>query len=94
MNKLILNIIIKEKIDLSKELEDKLIKIGYNLKKDNEEEEDEEEDDKYLNKIEIKVKLYKSYNGEYILRFKKKNGEFMNYYEKVEKIKSLVKDII
>ena len=86
MNKLILNIIIKEKIDLSKELEDKLIKI--------EEEEEEEEEDKYLNKIEIKVKLYKSYNGEYILRFKKKNGEFMNYYEKVEKIKSLVKDII
>ena len=44
-------------------------------------------------RIVIQIKLFESYNGEYLLRFVKKEGELFDYIEKIEKIYSLVHEM-
>ena len=54
---------------------------------------DENIDDDILTKnLIIQVKMFETLNGEYILRFKKKYGDLSDYYQKIEKILSLVKN--
>ena len=71
--------------------------IPEDLKKEIEEEnEDEDEDDEDILKKEcnIKVKLFKIKNGDFLLRFTKKEGELEEFYQNIEKIINIVKTII
>ena len=39
----------------------------------------------------IQIKLFKSINGGYIVRFVKKEGEIEDYYKNLDNIKSIIK---
>jgi serine/threonine protein kinase len=43
-------------------------------------------------KLEIKFKMYKTYNEEYLIKFTKKSGELYDFYEKLEKIFSFIQN--
>ena len=43
-------------------------------------------------KTVIQIKMYESYNGGYLLRFVKKDGDLCDYLNKIEKIYSLIKE--
>ena len=63
-----------------------------------EEDEEEEEEENYDNKIkekksEIDVKLFKIKDNEYLLNFIKKEGDLEEFYNNVEKIRELLKNI-
>ena len=70
------------------ELAEELKELGLD-----EEEEQENENIKGKN-TKIQIKLYESYNGGYLLRFVKKQGETGEYLEKLGKIYSLVKKMV
>ena len=40
----------------------------------------------------IEIKLFESYNGGYLVRFVKKEGELSDYLDKLEKIYSFIKN--
>ena len=77
----------KEEEEIPKEIEEALSKLGI---EDNEDEEDS------LRKKDciIQVKMYESMNGGHLLRFMKKEGELEDYYKYLEKLNSLVKNIL
>ena len=58
-----------------------------------ENEEDEEEGIKQINSI-IEVKLFKSYNNGFIVRFVKKSGTMGDYYKNLDSIKNQIKKIV
>lgn len=70
-------------------------------KKENEDEEDEEDEDEeeknYSKKVlkrenlMIRVILLKSVNGYHLIRFYKKSGEFLDFYDKMQKIIEIIK---
>ena len=70
------------------ELAEELKELGLD-----EEEEQENENMKGKN-TKIQIKLYESYNGGYLLRFVKKQGETNEYLEKLEKISAIVKEMV
>jgi serine/threonine protein kinase len=43
-------------------------------------------------KTVIQIKMYESYNGGYLLRFVKKDGDLCDYLNRIEKIYSLIKE--
>jgi len=55
-------------------------------------EEEEENENIKGNKTIIEFKLYKSYNGGYLLRFVKKEGDLDNYLDLLKKIYALITD--
>jgi len=58
-------------------------------------EEEEQENENIKGKsTKIQIKLYESYNGGYLLRFVKKQGETNEYLEKLEKISAIVKEMV
>ena len=55
---------------------------------------DNMDDNIITKKLIIKVKMFETLEGEYLLRFKKEYGDLSDYYQKIEKILSLVKNKI
>ena len=90
-NALKFNITFEEELEdeekISKELQEKLDKLGI--------EENEEIDINLLKKdCVMQCKLYQSLNGGHILKFSKKSGYLEEYYNNLEIIISLVKEIL
>ena len=63
-----------------------------------EDEEDEDEEEKIYSKkvlkrenLMIRVILLKSVNGYHLIRFYKKSGEFLDFYDKMQKIIEIIK---
>ena len=55
---------------------------------------DEEDDNDILrNDLDIQVKMFESYDGDYLIRFVKKSGRLYDYYQKLDKIMALVKTL-
>jgi serine/threonine protein kinase len=83
----------EEKIQLSeeleKEIEEDLAKLGI---EDNEGEDDD--DDIRKKECILQVKIFESINGGYLLRFVKKSGQLDSYYQNLEKVINLVKEIL
>jgi hypothetical protein len=83
----------EEKIQLSeeleKEIEEDLAKLGI---EDNEGEDDD--DDIRKKECILQVKIFESINGGYLLRFVKKSGQLDSYYQNLEKVIDLVKEIL
>lgn len=65
-------------------------------KSDNKDEifDDNMEDDIIVKNLIIQVNMFETLDGEYLLRFKKKYGQLSDYYQKMEKIFSFVKNKI
>ena len=74
--------------EIPKELEEELAQLGI---EDNDE---NEEDDLQKKDCVMQVKMYESINGGHLLRFVKKSGELDDYYKHLEKIISLVKQLL
>ena len=64
-------------------------------KDEGEEDNSEEEDDNDIlrNDLDIQVKMFESYDGDYLIRFVKKSGRLYDYYQKLDKIMALVKTL-
>ena len=78
---------LKDEEEIPKELEEKLDELDI--------EENEEINENLLKKeCIIKCKLYQSLNGGHILKFSKKNGYLEDYYNNLEIIISLVKELL
>ena len=78
---------LEDEEEISKELQEKFDELGI--------EENEEINVNLLKKDCImECKLYQSLNGGHILKFSKKSGELEDYYNNLEKIISLVKEIL
>jgi serine/threonine protein kinase len=73
-------------IVLPKEIEEELAKLNP--------ENDQENDNLNIKQCILQVKLFKLVNGGHLLRFLKKSGELGCYYEIVEKISKLVKEVL
>ena len=91
-NKLKFNVKFEEKQiieEIPEDIKEELKKLGI---------EDDDEvgvNDKIKGKYTIiQIKLYESYNGGYILRYVRKEGNEKNFLDKMEKISSLVKNIL
>jgi serine/threonine protein kinase len=87
--KLKFNVIFEEESmddEIPEDMKEELKQLGID------EDEEEIDDENIKGKLtEIQIKIYESYNGGYLLRFVKKEGEQNKYLEKMEKIYSLVK---
>ena len=82
----------KKEEDIPKELEEELkLLLNFDEKKD-----DEEDDDDGVNKVEssIQVKLYKSLNNGYLVRFVKKSGSMEDYYKNLDVIKEVIRKVL
>ena len=78
---------IEDEEEISKELQEKFDELGI--------EENEEININLLKKdCIIQCKLYQSLNGGHFLKFSKKSGDLEDYYNKLEIIISLVKEIL
>ena len=75
--------------EVSDEVKERLKKLGYEINEENEENELIKKDETI-----IQVKLFESYNGGYLLRFVRKEGDPSDYFDKMEKISSIVKKVI
>ena len=75
--------------ELEKEIEEELGKLGI---EDNEG--DDDEDDLRKKECILQVKIFESINGGYLLRFAKKSGQLDSYYQNLEKVIDLVKEIL
>ena len=81
---------------------EKEINKSYNNNDDNKEEKNEDEENEedenniIINKpkLIIQVKLFKTLNGEYLLRFIRLSGELYEYYKNLEIIISLAKNLL
>ena len=82
----------KEEENIPKELEEELKALNLDEKNDNENEEDDEEVTKVVSSIE--VKLYESTDRGYIVRFVKKSGTMEEYYQNLDVIKEVIRNII
>ena len=71
--------------EISEELIEELKKLGIN-----ESDEISENENIKGKKIVIQIKIYESYNEGYLLRFVRKQGELIDYLEKMKKIYSLI----
>ena len=89
--KLKFNVIFEEESmddEIPEDMKEELKQLGID------EDEEEIDDENIKGKLtEIQIKIYESYNGGYLLRFVKKEGEQNKYLEKMEKIYSLVKNM-
>ena len=78
---------LEDEEEISKELQEKFDKLGI-----------EENEEIFVNLLKkdciMQCKLYQSLNGGYILKFSKKCGELEDYYNNLEIIISLVKEIL
>ena len=76
--------------NIPKELEEEL--KALNLEDKN----NEDDDDEGIKKVEssIRVKLYKSTNNEYIVKFDKKSGSMEDYYNNLKVIKEVIKNVL
>ena len=76
---------------------DELAKKIMNDFEENENKEDnsDEEDDNDIlrNDLDIQVKMFESYDGDYLIRFVKKSGRLYDYYQKLDEIMALVKTL-
>ena len=54
---------------------------------------DEENENIKGKRTVVQIKMFESYNGGYLLRFVKKEGELIDYIEKIQKIYSLVNEM-
>ena len=78
--------------EIPEDMKEELKKLGITENEINNINDDENENIKGK-RIVIQIKLFESYNGEYLLRFVKKEGELFDYIEKIEKIYSLVHEM-
>ena len=82
--------------------EEKYIKEDDNEeenKNDDDEEDDEDDDDEdknipVLKKLVTQVKIFEGLNAGYILRFKRKEGELIDFYRKISKFMRLAEDLL
>ena len=74
--------------EIPKEVEEALAKLDIEDKNEN------EEDDLKKKDCVIQIKMYESVNGGHLLRFMKKEGELEDYYKNLEKLNTLVKNIL
>ena len=89
------------KLNVTFEKEEKDFEIPENMKEElkklgiYEIEEDDEEENENIKgrRIVMKIKIYQSYNGGYLLKFAKKEGVLIDYLEKVRKINSLIQEM-
>ena len=72
--------------EIPKEIEDKLKELGIN-------EEENEDDNMNIKRIVIQIKIYESLNKGYLVRFVRKEGDLNDYYDKLEKIYSLIEKL-
>ena len=89
---------IKEKYECNVNIDKNKYKFVVEfINKENEEkeenEDDEEEDEKQTNSV-IEIKLFKSYNSGFILRFIKKAGTMNDYYKYFDILKNEVRKVI
>ena len=89
------------KLNVTFEKEEKDFEIPENMKEElkklgiyeNEEDDEEENENIKGRRIVVKIKIYQSYNGGYLLKFAKKEGVLIDYLEKVRKINSLIQEM-
>ena len=72
--------------------EEKSNSIENNDGEEKEETYDIEDDFIESQKLEIKFKMYKTYNEEYLIKFTKKSGELYDFYDKLKKIFSFIQN--
>ena len=73
--------------DIPENMKEEFKKLGF------EENDNIDENENILGlKTVIQIKMYESYNGGYLLRFVKKDGDLCDYLNKIEKIYSLIKE--
>ena len=74
------------------EINEKKFKFNVTFNEENEDLNEEEEENENIkgNKTNIEIKIYESYNGGYLLRFVKKEGEISNYLDILKKIYALI----
>jgi serine/threonine protein kinase len=78
---------LEDEVEIPQELEEEFAKLGI--------EGDADINENLLKKdCVIQCKLYASLNGGHILKFSKKGGELDDYYKNLEKLTSLVKQIV
>jgi serine/threonine protein kinase len=74
------------------QINEKKFKFNVTFNEENEDLNEEEEENENIkgNKTNIEIKIYESYNGGYLLRFVKKEGEISNYLDILKKIYALI----
>jgi len=91
-----LNIIIEYLQEEEEEEEEKEEEAEVEKNEDEEEEEDEKDNDYPKNvlkrkNLKIQIILLKSVNGYHLIKFYKKSGEFLDFYDKMQKIIEIMK---
>ena len=88
-------------VEFENEIEKKLQEYLEEEKSNNiESNEGEEKDEAYdveddfieSQKLEIKIKMYKTYEEDYLIKFTKKSGELYDFYDKLKKIFSFIRN--
>ena len=88
-------------VEFENEIEKKLQEYLEEEKSNNiENNEGEEKDEAYdveddfieSQKLEIKIKMYKTYDEDYLIKFTKKSGELYDFYDKLKKIFSFIRN--
>ena len=76
--------------EIPEDMKEELKKLGIY---ENEENDDDENENIKGRRIVVKIKIFQSYNGGYLLKFAKKEGVLIDYLEKVGKINSLIQEM-
>ena len=81
-------------IILEYDMEDEQEEIEEEIKESEEEYFDYENNGINKKDLIIQVILFKTFNGDYLIRFYKKSGDIDDYYEKIKRISSIIKEVL